>query len=237
MGADGLVLHIGSHRGSGFEAALPAVVESLVEVLDSVDATPRLVPRPVGERRRSRRYGRAAPSRSWRWSSMEPVEMKGWVSVSTPSIFGPRGCRSPPSTRRTHRRDRRSDRRARTFALPAPERLEGPVRGQPGSSREHRGRYHRNGGVCCYSWVIPDFRGFRPFSRFLVMVTGRGPRIWTRPVTSTTFGVALRSDRLRTTIGNLTDHPGEGVRRRPTRPASERPETARTTGSWPVWSR
>jgi deoxyribonuclease-4 len=37
MGADGLVLHIGSHRGSGFETAVPAVVESLVEALDSVD--------------------------------------------------------------------------------------------------------------------------------------------------------------------------------------------------------
>jgi deoxyribonuclease IV len=37
LGADGLVLHIGSHRGSGFEPALPAIVESLIESLDSVD--------------------------------------------------------------------------------------------------------------------------------------------------------------------------------------------------------
>ena len=37
MGADGLVLHIGSHRGSGFETAVPAVVESLAEALDSVE--------------------------------------------------------------------------------------------------------------------------------------------------------------------------------------------------------
>jgi deoxyribonuclease-4 len=37
MGADGLVLHIGSHRGSGFEAALPGVVEALIEALDSVE--------------------------------------------------------------------------------------------------------------------------------------------------------------------------------------------------------
>jgi deoxyribonuclease-4 len=37
MGADGLVLHIGSHRGSGFEAALPGVVEALIEALDSLD--------------------------------------------------------------------------------------------------------------------------------------------------------------------------------------------------------
>ncbi len=37
MGADGLVLHIGSHRGSGFEATLPGVVDALVEALDSVE--------------------------------------------------------------------------------------------------------------------------------------------------------------------------------------------------------
>lgn len=34
MGADGLVLHIGSHRGSGFDTALPGVVDALVEALD-----------------------------------------------------------------------------------------------------------------------------------------------------------------------------------------------------------
>ncbi len=39
MGAEGLVLHIGSHRGNGFDAALPGIVESLIEALDSVDAT------------------------------------------------------------------------------------------------------------------------------------------------------------------------------------------------------
>ena len=38
MGADGLVLHIGSHRGSGFTTALPAVADALVRSLDEVDA-------------------------------------------------------------------------------------------------------------------------------------------------------------------------------------------------------
>jgi deoxyribonuclease IV len=38
MGSDGLVLHIGSHRGSGFDAALPGVVAALIEALDSVEA-------------------------------------------------------------------------------------------------------------------------------------------------------------------------------------------------------
>jgi deoxyribonuclease-4 len=37
MGADGLVLHIGSHRGSGFDTALPAIAEALVASLDEVD--------------------------------------------------------------------------------------------------------------------------------------------------------------------------------------------------------
>ncbi len=40
MGADGLVLHIGSHRGRGFKVALPGVVEALIEALDSVDLDP-----------------------------------------------------------------------------------------------------------------------------------------------------------------------------------------------------
>jgi deoxyribonuclease IV len=40
MGADGLVLHIGSHRGSGFATALPAVAEALVGSLDEMDADP-----------------------------------------------------------------------------------------------------------------------------------------------------------------------------------------------------
>ena len=39
MGADGLVLHIGSHRGSGFEATLPTVAGALIEALDSVGET------------------------------------------------------------------------------------------------------------------------------------------------------------------------------------------------------
>ena len=38
IGADGLVLHIGSHRGQGFEASVPAVVDALFEALDSVTA-------------------------------------------------------------------------------------------------------------------------------------------------------------------------------------------------------
>lgn len=38
MGAAGLVLHLGSHRGRGLDTALPGVVEGLIEALDSVTA-------------------------------------------------------------------------------------------------------------------------------------------------------------------------------------------------------
>jgi deoxyribonuclease-4 len=44
IGADGLVLHIGSHRGSGFETALPGIVEALLESLDTVDPEPESCP-------------------------------------------------------------------------------------------------------------------------------------------------------------------------------------------------
>jgi deoxyribonuclease IV len=37
IGADGLVLHLGSHRGAGFEAALPDVAGALVEALEAVE--------------------------------------------------------------------------------------------------------------------------------------------------------------------------------------------------------
>ena len=39
MGSEGLVLHIGSHRGSGFDAALPGIVGALIEALDSVEVS------------------------------------------------------------------------------------------------------------------------------------------------------------------------------------------------------
>ncbi len=45
MGALGLVLHIGSHRGSGFDTALPAVADALLGALDSVE--PQGEPCPI----------------------------------------------------------------------------------------------------------------------------------------------------------------------------------------------
>jgi deoxyribonuclease-4 len=40
MGASGLVLHVGSHKGNGFADCLPQVVDALAEVLDSSDSLP-----------------------------------------------------------------------------------------------------------------------------------------------------------------------------------------------------
>jgi deoxyribonuclease-4 len=37
IGSEGLVLHVGSHRGAGFETTLPAVAEALLGALDSDD--------------------------------------------------------------------------------------------------------------------------------------------------------------------------------------------------------
>ena len=39
IGADGLVLHIGSHRGTGFESALSGIAASLIEVLDGLSGS------------------------------------------------------------------------------------------------------------------------------------------------------------------------------------------------------
>jgi deoxyribonuclease-4 len=50
MGAEGLILHLGSHRGRGFKAALPRISEALVRALDSVDPTwldPLAAPCPI----------------------------------------------------------------------------------------------------------------------------------------------------------------------------------------------
>jgi deoxyribonuclease-4 len=44
IGAEGLVLHIGSHRGSGFEASLPGIVSALMEALDTVEPDPDSCP-------------------------------------------------------------------------------------------------------------------------------------------------------------------------------------------------
>ncbi len=41
MGSDGLVLHIGSHRGAGLEASIPRVADALVRALDSLPSGAR----------------------------------------------------------------------------------------------------------------------------------------------------------------------------------------------------
>jgi deoxyribonuclease IV len=50
MGADGLVLHVGSHRGTGFDAALAKMAEALVEAFDTTgaDSCPILLENTAG---------------------------------------------------------------------------------------------------------------------------------------------------------------------------------------------
>ncbi|HVF75833.1 MAG TPA: deoxyribonuclease IV [Acidimicrobiales bacterium] len=43
IGSEGLVLHIGSHVGAGFEARLPAVATALRDALDEVEGCPRIL--------------------------------------------------------------------------------------------------------------------------------------------------------------------------------------------------
>ena len=44
MGSSGVVLHVGSHMGSGFETALPQMAEAFKRALDAADAAPPGVP-------------------------------------------------------------------------------------------------------------------------------------------------------------------------------------------------
>ncbi len=99
IGADGLVLHIGSHRGSGFEVARAKVAEALLEALEAVHDSP-----PFGETdgpARSSSRTRPVPvtpsaahSTSWHRSSTMPEPTIASVSASTPSTSGRRESRS-----------------------------------------------------------------------------------------------------------------------------------------------
>ena len=44
MGSSGVVLHVGSHMGAGFETALPQIAEAFERALDAADAAPPGVP-------------------------------------------------------------------------------------------------------------------------------------------------------------------------------------------------
>ena len=105
MGADGLVLHIGSHRGRGFETALPAIVECVDRGPRLGGPRPRILSRSCWRTLPEQVTPSAAPSRSWRRSSMRPAATSDWGSVSTPSTSGLRGFRSRPSTRPMPGRD------------------------------------------------------------------------------------------------------------------------------------
>ena len=130
IGAEGLVLHIGSHRGRGFEAMLPAVVGALIEALDSVgaDAGARQVdscPDPVGECRRSGRHGGPilrGVGRGHRWRR---GDARLGVCLDTQHLWASGIPFATIEDADALMKLVRPDRRTRTPALSAPERFEG----------------------------------------------------------------------------------------------------------------
>ncbi len=101
MGSDGLVLHIGSHRGRGFETALPGIVDALIEALDSVEVSeapcPILLENAAGA---GDTVGRSFEELA------QVIDASGGTnasaSASTPSTCGPPACPSPPSRKPTN---------------------------------------------------------------------------------------------------------------------------------------
>ena len=94
--ADGVVFHVGSHLGTGFEAGLARCVPALAQVLDRCSERDLA---PARELRRSGRHDRAARSTSWRRSSMRSTVIRGSASASTHAI-----STSPASTSAIRRR-------------------------------------------------------------------------------------------------------------------------------------
>ena len=143
MGAEGLVLHIGSHRGSGFETALPAVAEALVGSLDEVDADPSgcpiLLENAAGA---GDTVGRSFEELAQVIEAAGGDERLG-VCLDTQHLWAsgiPFGTVAEADD--LDRPDRRH-RRHGPAALPAPERLQGRLRRQPGPPRKHRRRHDR----------------------------------------------------------------------------------------------
>ncbi len=100
IGAEGLVLHIGSHRGSGFEVARAKVAEALVEALEAVHDSPPLGETGTEPARSSSRTRQvpvtpsAGHSTSWHRSSTMPAPTIASACASTPSTSGRRESRS-----------------------------------------------------------------------------------------------------------------------------------------------
>ena len=88
--ADGVVFHVGSHLGAGFEAGLERCVPALAQVLDRCSERDLA---PARELRRRGRHDRAARSTSSRRSSTRSTAIRGSASASTRAI-----STSPAST-------------------------------------------------------------------------------------------------------------------------------------------
>ena len=94
IGADGVVIHVGSHRGAGFEAGLARAVPALERVLERCSGrTWLLLENSAGAGDTS-----AAPSPSSRRSSTRSAATRGSASASTPVTCTSRASTSASQT-------------------------------------------------------------------------------------------------------------------------------------------
>ena len=139
--ADGVVFHVGSHLGAGFEAGLKRCVPALREVLDRCsDTTWLLLENSAGRRRHDRPLDRRA--RDPRRCARPPPAARHLPRLVPPLRLGRRRRRSRRGGRDARRR-RRPD-RARPASRAARERRGGAARLEPRPARERaRGRARR----------------------------------------------------------------------------------------------
>ena len=153
MGADGLVLHIGSHRGTGLEAALAKVAEALVEAVEAVEAKgapdrsqrpcPILLENTAGA---GDTIGRSFDELSQVIDAADADDRLG-VCLDTQHLWASGISFVTIDESDGARRARRRHGGPRASAVPPPQRLQGRLRRQPRSSPEHRGGDDRNGRV------------------------------------------------------------------------------------------
>ena len=140
IGAEGVIFHVGSHLGAGFEAGLEHVVPALRELLElTTDDLWLLMENSAGRRRHDRTLDRRA-RRDPRRARPPPTARALPRLVPLVRLRGRR--HRPADPRRGGRRDRRPD-RARPAPLPARQRLEGAARLEPRPARDDRRRADR----------------------------------------------------------------------------------------------
>ena len=140
MGAIGLVLHVGSHRGSGFEGVVSKVAAELERALDDAEhllggASCRLLMENTAGAGGT--IGRSFAELARVLDSTSADERLG-ICLDTQHLFASGvAYENLDEAEAVVQLARRGD-RARPARLSAPQRLEGPGRLQPGPSREPR---------------------------------------------------------------------------------------------------